>query len=79
MIVRDINIESPMCNTHCHQIHNFALLKELIEKYELWINNDIDFLVLPEIWQTTILKLALTSSDLGSLQVWEIPKNIFCC
>lgn len=73
LIVGDMNAHNPMWNPHCHQRQNAGPLEELIEKYELFINNDIDFPTRPASRGVSIIDLALKSPDLGLLRVWEIP------
>lgn len=62
-------------NLHCWQKVNAVPLEELIEKYELIVNNNTDFLTRPSSSGISIINLALTSPDLGPLQVWEIPEE----
>ena len=43
LIIGDMNADSPMWNPHCRQNVNAGPLEELIESYELIVNNDTDF------------------------------------
>ena len=43
LIVGDMNAHSPIWNPHCHQRQNAGPLEELIETYELLVNNNTDF------------------------------------
>ena len=54
---------------------NAGPLEEVIEIYELLINNDTDFPTRPGSRGVSIIGLALTSPDLGLLRVWEIPEE----
>lgn len=64
-----------MWNPRCHQQQNASPLEELIERYELLLNNDTDFPTRPASRGVSIIDLALTSPDLGLLRVWEIPEE----
>lgn len=61
-----------MGNSHCQQNINTKPLKKLIESYELIINNDTKFPIHLSNPGMSIIDLALTRSNLDSLQVWEI-------
>ena len=73
MIVGDMNAHSIMWNLHCRQKQ--GPLEELIETYDLIVNNDTDFPTRPASRGVSIIDLALTSPDLGLLRVWEIPEE----
>ncbi len=75
LIVGDVNAHSSMWNPHCRQNVNTGPLKELIECYELIVNNDTDYPTRPSSPGISIIDLALTSPDLGPLRVWEIPEE----
>ena len=70
-----MNAHSSMWNPHCYQNVNAGPLEELIERYELIINNDTNFSTRPLSPGISIIDLALTSPDLGPLRVWEIPQK----
>ena len=72
LIVGDVNAHSPMWNPHCRQKVNAGPLEELLESYELIVNNDTDFPTRPSSPGISIIDLALTSLELGPLRVWEI-------
>ena len=75
LIVGDVNAHSPMWNPHCRQNVNAGPLEELIESYELIVNNDTDFPTRPSSPGISIIDLALSSPGLGPLRVWEIPEE----
>ncbi len=70
-----MNSHSTMWNPHCHQRQNASPLEDLIETYELIVNNDTDFPTRPSSRGLSIIDLALTNSELGPLRVWEIPED----
>lgn len=69
LIVGDTNAHSSMWNLHCRQKVNAGPLDELIESYELTVNNDTDFPTRPSSTGISTVDPALTSPDLGLLQV----------
>lgn len=75
LIVGDMNAHSPIWNPRCHQKQNAGPLEELIETYELLVNNDTDLPTRPASRGVSIIDLALTTPDLGLLRVWEIPEE----
>lgn len=64
-----------MWNPYCRQNVNAGPLEELIERYELVVINDTDFPTRPSSPGMSIIDLALTSPELGSLQVWKTPEE----
>lgn len=64
-----------MWNPRCHQKQNAGPLEELIETYELLVNNDTDFPTRPASRGVSIIDLALITPDLGLLRVCEIPEE----
>ncbi len=64
-----------MWNPDCRQNVNAGPLKEFIKSYELIVNNDTNFPPRPSSLGISIIDLALTSSDLGLLRIWEIPEE----
>lgn len=63
-----MNIYSPMWNPHCQIRKNAGPLEELIESYELIVNNDLDYATRPaNQGPISIIDFALSSSQLGSL------------
>ena len=75
LIVGDMNAHSPSWNPHCRQRQNAGPMEELIETYDLLVNNNTDFPTRPGSRQFSIIDLALTNPDLGILRVWEIPEE----
>ena len=75
LILGDVNAHSTMWNSHCRQSKNANPLKELIESFELVVNNDIDFPTRPSSQGISIIDLAITSLELGVLQFWEISEE----
>ena len=69
LIAGDMNAHSPMWNLCCHQRQNAGPLEELIERYELLVNNDTDVPIQLASRGVSIIDLALTSPDLGLLRV----------
>lgn len=70
-----MNIHSTSWNPHCVRRQNTGLLEEFIDKYELIINNNIDFPTRPQSLGISIIDLALTTAALGALTLWDIPKE----
>ena len=62
-----MNVHSLMWNPHCHQKQNTDPLEELIEKYKLLVNNNMDFSTWLGSRGMLIINLALTSPSLGLL------------
>ena len=76
LIVGDINAHSPVWNPYCHRRKNAGPLEELIDSYELIVNNDPDYATRPSSQGSlSIIDLALTSPELGPLSVGEIPEE----
>ncbi len=76
MIVGDMNAHSPVWNPHCERRKNAGPLEQLLDTYELIVNNDPDYATRPSSQgSTSIVDLALTSPSLGPLCVWEIPEE----
>ena len=69
LIVGDMNAHCPIWNPHCSQRQNAGPLEELIETYELLVNNNTDFPTRPGSRGISIIDLALTNPDLGLLWV----------
>ena len=64
-----------MWNPHFWQNINAGQLKELIESYELIVNNDTNYPTCPSSSGISIIDLALISPDLGPVCVWEISEK----
>ncbi len=71
----DMNAHSTSWNPHCVRRQNAGPLEELIEKYELIVNNNTDFPTRPRSPGMSIIDLALTTASLGPLTLWEIPEE----
>lgn len=76
IIVGDMNAHSPVWNLHCHKKENAEPLEQLIDTYELIVNNDPDYATRSSSQgSTSIIDLALTSPSLSPLCVWKIPEE----
>ena len=75
LIVGNINAHSTMWNPHCRQPKNAGPLEELIEGFELIVNNDTDLPTRLLSQGISIIDLVLTSPELGVFRVWEIPEE----
>lgn len=65
-----------MWNPHCQRRNNAGPLEQLIDSYELIVNNDPDYATRPSSQGSlSIIDLALISPELGPLRLWEIQKN----
>ena len=69
LIIGDMKAHSAMWNPHCHQNVHDGPLEELIESYEIIVNNNTDFSTRLSSPGILIIDLALTSPDLSLLQV----------
>ena len=69
LIVGNINAHSPSWNSYYRQRQNASLLEESIKTYNLFINNNIDFLTWPKSWKFLIIDLVLIKLNLDILQV----------
>ena len=67
LIVGDMNAHSSIWNPHCQQNVNAGPLEEIIESYELIVNNDTDFPTCSSSPGISIIDLAFTSPELGPL------------
>lgn len=71
-----MNVYSRMWNPHCQVRKNAGLLEEVIENYELIINNSPEYATLPASQGGfSIIDLALISPELGLICHWEILKK----
>lgn len=75
LIFGNINAHNIMWNPQSQQSKNAGLLEELIQSFDLIVNNDIDFFTRLSSQEISIIDLTLTSPELGLFQVWEIPKE----
>lgn len=62
-------------NSHCNRRQNAGPLEELIDTYELIVNNDTDRPTQPASQGISIIDPALTTENLGPLTLWEIPEE----
>ena len=69
LIVGDINTHSSIWNPYCRQNVNVWLYKELIEGYQLIINNNTNFPIQPSSSGMSIIDITLISLDLGPLRI----------
>ena len=75
LIAGDINALSPVWNPHCYKRQNALVLEELIEKFDLLINNKPGRSTRPSSHNVSIIDLALSTAELGPLTLWEIPEE----
>ena len=75
LLVGDMNAHSPSWNPHCTRRQNAGPLEELIDKFELIVNNNTDFATRPASQGISIIDLALSTGNLGPLTLWEIPEE----
>ena len=68
-----MNAHSTMWNSHCHQKQNASPLEDLIDTYELIINNDTDFSTRPLSRRFLIIDFALTNSEWGKANLGQSP------
>ncbi len=75
LLLGDMNAHSPSWNPHCIRRQNSRPLEDLIDKYELIINNNTDYPTRPRSQGISIINLALSTASLGPLTLWEIPEE----
>ncbi len=75
MIAEDINAHSPVWNLYCHRRQNAAVLKELLERFGLLINNEPGRATRPLSHTISIIDLVLFTRELGLLTFLEIPEE----
>ena len=71
----DVNAHSPVWNPHCRRRQNAKLLEDLIEKFDLLINNESGRTTRPASAGVSVIDLALSTIELGFLTLWEIPEE----
>ena len=71
----DVNTYSPVWNLHCQRRQNAKFLEDLIEKFDLLINNKSGRTTRPASAGVSINDLALSTIELGFLTLWKIPKE----
>lgn len=72
MLLGDINAHSPIWNSHCQRRKNAKPLKDLIEKFDLLVNNEPGRTTRPASEGMSIIDLALSTTELEFLTLWEI-------
>ena len=72
MIAGDINAHSPVWNSYYHQKQNASILEEMIDEYNLLVNNKPGRSTWPISQGTLVIDLALSTAELGPLTFWEI-------
>lgn len=75
MIAGDINVYSPVWNSYYYQKQNAFILKKIIDKYGLLVNNKprcSTQVVSPTI---LVINLTLSTSKLRFLTLWKILKE----
>lgn len=70
-----MNAHSPLWNPHCQRGKNANPLEELIENFDLLINNESGRPTRPASGGVSIIDLALSTVELGPLTLWEIPED----
>ena len=75
LFLRDVNAHSPIWNSHCRGRKNAKPLEDLIEKFNLLINNESGRTTRPASDGISIIDLALSTAELGPLTLWEIPDD----
>ena len=75
LIAGDINAHSFVWNPHCHRKQNASVLEELIDQFGLLINNEPGRSTRPISQGISVIDLALSTSELGPLTLWEIPED----
>lgn len=69
LILEDINTHSSIWNFYCQQNINIGLLKKLIKRYKLIINNNTKFFTYLLCLKISIMYLTLISLDFSTFQV----------
>ena len=75
LLLGDINAHSLSWNLYCIRQQNAGPLEDLIDKFELIVNNNTHY---PKHFQSqgiSIIDLILTTASLGPLILWEIPEE----
>lgn len=75
LLVGDINAHSSTWNLHYIRQQNAALFEELINKFELIVNNKTDFATQPVSQGISIIDLAPSIGNLRPLTLWEISEE----
>ena len=75
MLPGNINAHSPIQNLHCQIRKNAKPLEDLIEKFDLFKNNKLRETMRLASKGRFIIDLAMLTTKLGFLTLWEIPKK----
>ncbi len=75
MIAGDINTHSPLWKPHCQRRQNAAILEDFIDQFALIINNEPGRSTRPASQGVSVIDLALSTTELGPLTLWEIPED----
>ena len=75
LIAKDINAHSPVWNSYCHEKQNASVLEEIIDEYGLLVNNEPGRSTRPVSQGISVIDLALSTTALGPLTLWEIPEE----
>ncbi len=60
---------------HCHQKQNASVLEEIIDQYDLLVNNEPGRATRLLSQRISIIDLAFSTVELGPLTLWEIPEE----
>lgn len=75
MIAGDINAHSLLWNPHYYERQNTSVLKELIDYYGFFLNNEPGRSTQPLSHRSLVIDLALSTTAFGSLTLWKIPEE----
>lgn len=75
LLLGDMNAHSPSWNSHCTRRQNAGPLEELIDIFELIVNNSPDIPTRPASQGVSIIDLALITGLLGPLTLWEVSEK----
>ena len=67
LLLGDMNAHSPSWNPHCVRRQNAGPLEDLIDKFELIVNNNTDYPTRLQSQEISIIDLALITASLGPL------------
>ena len=76
MLVGDFNAHSAVWNPGTATRRDAAVLEELIEIYELYVNNNSDVPTRPKVSpELSIIDLAITSPEMEALSAWHVDSE----
>ena len=75
LFLGDVNAHSPVWNPHYRRRDNAKPLEDLIEKFDLLINNKLGRTTRPASTGVSVIDLALSTVELGFLTLWEVPEE----